>query len=117
MGITVKNLNGTSDRDCACGTWIQHWEKFSGTTAGICARSVCLNTATVGAHVKKSIGDDHAHYIAPMCHACNGKRDAIFNLRDDTRLIPANVAETCAKPSKPQTTRILWELLKRNRIP
>lgn len=27
--IRFNNINGTSDRDCRCGTWIVHWEKFS----------------------------------------------------------------------------------------
>jgi hypothetical protein len=23
--ITVKNVTGTADRSCSCGTWLQHW--------------------------------------------------------------------------------------------
>ena len=31
--MKVKNLNGTSQRTCKCGSWLKHWEKFSGRSA------------------------------------------------------------------------------------
>jgi hypothetical protein len=27
--ITMKNLNGTSDKNCSCGSWLGHWKKFA----------------------------------------------------------------------------------------
>ena len=31
--ITMKNLNGTSDKNCSCGTWLGHWKKFAKASA------------------------------------------------------------------------------------
>ena len=54
--MIVKNLNGTSQRTCKCGSWLKHWENFSGRSAKKC--SVCGKNAEVGGHVQKIGNDD-----------------------------------------------------------
>ena len=27
--MKVTNINGTSEYDCSCGSWLKHWEKFN----------------------------------------------------------------------------------------
>lgn len=47
-----KNKVGTADRACKCGSWKNHWIKFSGKEwPAKCSVVGCNNSATVGAHV------------------------------------------------------------------
>lgn len=94
MTTKVKNLNGTSDRECSCDSWTAHWENWTGKTATTCANTACDEFAEVGAHVKKVGADDDATYIVPLCKACNQLEDE-FSV--DQELAPANVAKTCGK--------------------
>jgi len=94
--MRVRNLNGTRDNVCACGSWIDHWERFSGETALFCAAQGCPNLADVGAHVRKAAGGDDRWYIIPLCRDCNMRRGDI-DIEDGTVLVSANRAETCAK--------------------
>lgn len=94
MATKVKNLNGTSDNTCKCGSWLAHWEKFSGKQRGLCSKTTCSAKATVGAHVQKDDSTDKAWYIVPLCDACN-KGEKSFSV--DQPLVSANVSETCGK--------------------
>jgi hypothetical protein len=52
--MRVKNVNGTSELDCKCGSWLEHWKKFSGTTLPTyCYEKSCTKNPTLGAHVQK----------------------------------------------------------------
>ena len=51
--MKVKNINGTSQTNCSCGSWLQHWRKYSNQNATICRASGCSRTDLVGAHVQK----------------------------------------------------------------
>jgi hypothetical protein len=44
----IKNINGTSDNDCSCGSWMKHWEKFSGQTTQFCTEKSCIGKDLVG---------------------------------------------------------------------
>lgn len=91
-----KNQKGTSDRRCVCGSWKQHWEKFSYQTwPSKCSVAGCHNSAEVGAHVYRP-GVSNQEYIIPMCKSCNGTQD-FFTTKPDIVAISANVSETCEK--------------------
>ena len=94
-----KNKNGTAERACNCGSWRDHWLKFSkaGMWPQICAVDGCNNIAEVGAHVyHPQVGGER---IAPMCRSCNKAVDA-FTLKGRTPLPLANVSETCGRPQE-----------------
>ena len=76
--MRIKNINGTSDTTCTCGSWLKHWEKFSGQTTQFCTEVKCLNTDLVGAHVQKADDYDSKWYIIPLCNAHN-KRHGNFD--------------------------------------
>jgi len=40
--MKIKNINGTSQTTCACGSWLKHWEKFSGQTVTYCPATGAL---------------------------------------------------------------------------
>jgi hypothetical protein len=96
-------MNGISDTTCSCGSWLEHWKKFSGQPVTICPVGNCYNTDLVGAHVKLSGGYDSNWYILPLCNAHNQSGDEV-NVPDAYKLVSANKSETCEKPRERQFT-------------
>ncbi len=94
--MKIKNINGTSQSTCACGSWLKHWEKFSGQTAEYCPVAGCSNKDLAGAHVQKAEGWDDKWYILPLCSAHNQSQTELV-VSGTYRLVPANKAETCER--------------------
>jgi len=93
--MKISNINGTSQTTCSCGSWIKHWEKFSGqNTPSYCPEEGCLNTDLVGAHVRKSGSSDGKWYILPLCNAHNQQAGEL-EVPDFYQLVSANKRETC----------------------
>ncbi len=91
-----QNKNGTSDRNCSCGTWKEHWQNFSNKKwPETCSVQNCDNKATLGAHIINS-NNMSGEWIAPFCSSCN-KRTDIFSLKPDTTVVSANKDLTCEK--------------------
>jgi len=97
MAKKVKNINGTSDNTCKCGSWLNHWEKFSGQKTGLCPEISCKNSASIGAHVQKADSPDEKWYIIPLCPSHNALRNQTISIMDSTTLVSANTSETCNK--------------------
>lgn len=96
--MKVRNINGTSDKTCKCGSWIDHWKKFSGQSIPeYCPAEGCLNKSLVGAHVQKDSNSDNNWYIFPLCSTCNNKKGESLVVSDTYKLVSANVSETCGK--------------------
>lgn len=93
-----RNKGGTGERSCECGSWANHWLKFSGKPwPTLCSVANCISMATLGAHVTNAAFDQR-EYIVPMCAGCNSRFDD-FELAGTT-IVPANKAETCEKACK-----------------
>lgn len=91
-------VNNPDSSNCACGTWLDHWNKFSGQAAPVhCPLLMCVEKTEVGAHVHKE-GSAGKTYILPLCkrHASQPGETIVVN--DYLPLVSANVTETCAKP-------------------
>jgi hypothetical protein len=97
--MKVKNATGTSELSCSCGSWLAHWEKFSGQTTEFCQAIGCIKRDVVGAHVQRTDVYDFTSYIYPLCNACN-QSEQTLEVSDSYKLVKANKAETCEK-SKP----------------
>lgn len=94
--MKVVNINGTSERDCACGNWLNHWKNFSNhDIPPWCAELHCAQPPEVGAHVQKDMIADKSWYIVPLCKEHNGKKGKPMILVDSVILVPANIEETC----------------------
>lgn len=89
-----KNVSGTKDRSCSCGTWLNHWFLYSGSQnkANKCSVLGCNSIAEVGGHVRQ--GNGTKEYIVPLCKGCNNSTQS-FTLKLGTRVAPANKSETC----------------------
>ncbi len=92
--MKVKNINGTSQNRCSCGSWIQHWRNYSGQTATVCRAKGCSGTNLVGAHVQKEVSYDNNWYIVPFCHTHNMASGSV-ELVSGTNLVSANKSKTC----------------------
>jgi hypothetical protein len=83
---------------CKCGSWIEHWEKFSEMTRpDYCiVFPLCLKKDIVGAHVQKANSDDKDWYIVPLCKKHSRyKASKILEISDIFPLVKANRGETC----------------------
>ena len=93
--MKVKNVSGTSNKSCKCGTWLQHWKNHSGRSmSAYCAEKACLNKPELGAHVKKDDPSDTAVYIVPLCTKHNAETDS-FELMAGMVLVSATPTPTC----------------------
>ena len=99
--MKVININGTSQNTCKCGSWLAHWQKFSGQALSKwCSERNCIKAPEVGAHVQKDGSTDKGWYIVPFCDEHNKKTGASLDLMDSATLVSANVSETCGKEVK-----------------
>jgi hypothetical protein len=90
----VRNVIGTTGRDCACGTWIDHFHNHTrGSRPSRCPVIRCGGDAVLGAHVTIVDHGTRHEWIVPMCHGCNQDPD---DLLIDGRIdpVPANTQET-----------------------
>ncbi len=96
--MKVKNINGTSDNTCKCGSWLEHWKKFSKRDLPtFCPEEKCTQKPEVGAHVQKDGGSDSSWYIVPLCKTHNGETGKSLTISDFVHLVSANVSTTCGK--------------------
>ncbi|MDP1760274.1 MAG: hypothetical protein Q8L01_02380 [Candidatus Woesebacteria bacterium] len=96
--MKINNINGTSQNNCKCGSWLEHWQKFSNQNPlRYCPVLNCLEKAELGAHVQKDSIFDRNWYIVPMCKVHNAERNKSLEISNSTDLVSANVSETCEK--------------------
>ena len=93
--VLVRNVAGTSDLGCECGSWLQHWLNNGGSETRVtCAALECLNAHSVGAHV---VGQDEradgSWWIIPVCSEHNMETEPYWVTRQ-VAFAPANTQET-----------------------
>lgn len=73
MSKNVFNVTGTKDRDCKCGSWIDHWLKYNEEkilkVPPYCYRKNCKNKELIGAHIREN--GSQKEFIVPLCKTCN----------------------------------------------
>ena len=93
----IKNINGTSDAKCKCGSWLDHWKKFGGASfPQFCSEAKCIGKDLVGAHVQKADVADNNWYIIPLCSKHNLSKETL-EVVSSTVFVSANRKETCEK--------------------
>lgn len=96
--MKVKNINGTRFNTCNCGSWLDHWSKFSRQSLPPhCQEITCLKKPEVGAHVQKDSLSDRSWYIVPLCRDHHAQTGTSLEVMVVAVLVPANVAETCGR--------------------
>lgn len=95
--MKLRNINKISEPSGKCGSWLKHWEKFSGQKIPpYCPVSVCMKTDLAGAFVQKGTGTDRSWYIIPLC-SDHSRPTVELEINDDVKLVPADKKETCEK--------------------
>lgn len=94
--MILTNVNGTSQSTCPCGSWLSHWQRFSGQTIRFCPVVNCIRTDLVGAHVQLAGLQNPRWYICPLCTAHNNSNGLLY-VSDDVKLVSANKTETCER--------------------
>ena len=98
MRMRVKNINvnETGNETCKCGSWFEHWKKFSRSLAPrFCPEKTCAKPPEFGAHVQKDDSADGFWYIVPLCRDCNAKTGSAIDIVDTVELVSADTNETC----------------------
>lgn len=96
--MKVNNINGTSDTTCKCGSWLKHWENFSGQTVPTyCPVSGCLEKSLVGADVQKDNSTDKSWYIVPLCTKHNAETGKSLEISGSCKFATANKSNTCER--------------------
>ena len=96
--MKVKNINGTGESKCRCGSWLEHWANFSGQPVPkYCPEEKCIARPEVGAHVQKDDSFDNNWYIVPLCKVHNAEVGRSLTIADSVHLVPANVSQTCGQ--------------------
>ena len=94
--MLVRNVNGTSEGTCACGSWLTHWAKFGGQTIpNWCPEVNCVSKTEVGAHVQSADPADEGWYVIPLCRAHSVQTGENLNISEGIRLVSADVGKTC----------------------
>jgi hypothetical protein len=93
------NIETPSGPNCSCGSWLDHWNKFSGQPAQLlCPVLMCVEKNEVGAHVQKDSSPDKTTYILPLCKNHSAQAGQSIAVNDYLPLVSTNISETCAKP-------------------
>lgn len=94
--LKIKNINTFIHYNCVCGTWLKHWEKFSGKKAPLCAVPGCNTLGTNGAHVQKAESTDESWYVLPLCEQHGAIKNEL-EVSADYKLVPASTELTCER--------------------
>ncbi len=96
--MKVRNINGTSDKTCKCGSWLNHWKKYSSKKLPLfCSAAGCFEKSTVGAHVLKDNSNDKGWYIIPLCNSHNALQGESLTVISTITFVSANVSQTCGE--------------------
>jgi hypothetical protein len=94
--VRIKSMTVTTESPCTCGSWIEHWKKYSGQTLACCVEVSCTGKDLVGAHVQKADTMDSDWYIIPLCQA-HSKMQGEIEVSDNYKLVSADTLETCER--------------------
>ncbi len=82
--------------DCACGTSLEHWQKYSAVPLpSFCYAMACPGTPAVGARVRLAEAEDGPWFIVPLCIEHGKQRGAALELIPGAQLVLAKPRRTC----------------------
>lgn len=65
--ITVFRDFNSELNECSNGSWLQHWEKFSGRNASYCADCNCLYSENLVGAIVTLRTHRSDHFVVPLC--------------------------------------------------
>jgi hypothetical protein len=91
---TIKIVTDPEKKLCRCGTWLDHWNKFSGLKVRICGIKECPGFDLMGVKVQKADSEDDKIYIIPVCSAHADSKE-ILETYDSITLVSSDIKTTC----------------------
>jgi hypothetical protein len=96
--MEVKNVNGASGEACDCGTWMDHWRKFSlQQVPQFCPEERCIRRPEVGAFVQKAPTNDDTWFVIPLCKECSARTGETLTVAEHIALVSVDVDQTCGR--------------------
>lgn len=92
--MKIENIGNKIEELCGCGSWLDHWIKFSDEEIHHCQASACKDPVKYGVHVQKAGSHDRSWYIVPLCET-HSQSTYHVDLIVGTQLVPADLSETC----------------------
>ena len=94
--MKIRNIYGTSQNVCKCGSWLQHWANFSKQSIPKnCPVIGCNGKNLNGAHVQVDDYIDKNWYIYPLFAKHNATKGKSLEVSDAYLLVSANISRTC----------------------
>ncbi len=81
---------------CACGTPLEHWQKYSAVPLpGFCYALACPGTPVMGVVVRLGDTENEPRYVVPLCIEHGAKRGEAIELIPGAQLVLARPRRTC----------------------
>jgi len=94
--MEIRNIYGTSQNVCKCGSLLQHWAKFSKQTIPkSCPVIGCNGKDLDGAHVQAEDYREKSWYSDPLCATHNATKGKSLEVIEAYLLVSANISEIC----------------------
>ncbi len=104
--MKVRNINGADASDPHCGTWLQHWLRYSRQPLPrFCVEAECPRHPTTGALVQKEDAGDDGWYVVPLCEVHSALKGQSLMLARHATLVTADVQKTCDRPRKSKSSK------------
>ena len=96
MIMEVTNINGKVDDTCRCGSWLEHWRKFTWDKRPFCSVVGCRERQTVGVLVQKVYPADGFWYVVPVCPE-HSRAHGTLIIGENYPIVSADVSQTCGQ--------------------
>ncbi len=94
--MQVQIAEQDSRGDCACGTPLEHWQKYSAVPLpSFCYAMACPGTPAVGATVRVGPAESETRYVVPLCIEHAGQHGQAIELIPGAQLVLARPRRTC----------------------
>ncbi len=82
---------------CACGTPLEHWQKYSAVPLpSFCYAMACPGTPVEGVVVRTADAQCEAQYVVPLCIEHAARRGEAIELIPGAQLVLARPRRTCS---------------------
>ena len=90
----IKVIENPPEQKCRCGSWFNHWQKFTQSKIRMCVEIGCNETYIEGAHVQLAESEDTTIYIVPLCSKHRKSKETL-SIIDSCKLVSADINKTC----------------------
>jgi len=90
----IKVIENQPEKLCRCGSWLNHWNKFSQSKIRMCVVDGCMGIDIEGSHVQLTNSENKEIYIVPLCSVHRSGTE-ILSIIDSCKLVSSDIGKTC----------------------